>query len=125
MNIAQKIRDVWSLSPGFCVLVPVESITFGMTVSEKLPYGIISSMETWPYSVTNRGPCGRRWEAVLELHLPSMAAADTIQEEAEDLFIPENQCSLLSAKMECLEVNHWKVLLEISAWEQKPFSGLN
>ena len=68
-------------------------------------------------SVTNAGPKTIFRHARLELHVSSMAAADTIREEAEDVFCREKHFFVESAAMECFETDHWKVILDLYCWE--------
>ncbi|MDO4629807.1 MAG: hypothetical protein Q4C70_11545 [Planctomycetia bacterium] len=117
MNLTSKIREVWSKSVGFCTLIPLDSITTGQSISSCVPYGIIHETDVQAASYTNQGPRARYWKAKLELHLPSLAAANTILEEAPDLFGYNNQFYVESSTCDCLELDHWKIMLNLYHWE--------
>ena len=86
MNLAQKIREAWRDADGFATIIPLENISTQRSVCDSLPYGIIHPTETTVGTLTNSGPKIRTWKATVEFHVPTLPAANVIQEEAEIIF---------------------------------------
>ena len=48
--------------------------------------------------------------------VPTLPAANVIQEEAEIIFCPEKHFVVESNTQDCIDPNHWKITLKLFYW---------
>lgn len=117
MDIVNQIRLLWNRSSVFSQGVPLDSLTTGTSITSRVPYGIIQDLSAETALLTNGGPKIRTSACRLELHLPSILEAEKIQREAERVFSPKNQFYLKILQTDCLEIEDWRIVLELQLWE--------
>lgn len=118
MNIAQKIRALWSSSKDLNAVLPTERLTTGVSVQKELPVGVILENETELLSMTNLGPKTRFVRAQVELSVESHDAVEVLQNETPKIFGAENHFQILAFKTVCDAADSWKIVLTLSSWEE-------